>query len=337
MSVTLKDIAKAAGVHQTVVSAVLNDRKYTRVSAERRQYIRKIAEEMGYRPNFQAVSLRKGKKAAVGIFLPPWRDVLLLELISGFSEGANKYDIPFSCYFGMTAESYRSFIDSMTTCRHSGIISFVPFWNKEYETILSSLEQYMSSGGKIISLNTLKWPMKKTITLDIDDDHGGRLAAEYLLGTNSGSFAVFTSPNTTHDLRENAFCETVRKARPDIPLSVFHIPDTHLKNRYIIPEIEKMLDQAVRPVGIMTVCTEFTMSILTACMERRWVYGKDFELIGYDLAPAYGDFIEVPRIVQPFKELGVLTMDKLYRLLQGQEVHSEMLKPILQKPKGANS
>lgn len=331
MSVTLKDIAKAAGVHQTVVSVVLNNRKYTRVSPERREYIRRIAEEMGYRPNLQAASLRQRKKATVGVFLPPWRDVLLLEQIKGLADGSNRYDIPLTYYFGMTADSYCSFIDSMTSFHHTGIISYVPFWDREYEKILSKLEEYMASGGKIISLNTLKWPMKKTITLDIDDEAGGRIAADYLLEKAPASYAVFTSETLTHDLRESAFCKRIREKKSSAELSVFHITEQKLKREFILSEINRMLDQVKRPAGIMTVCTEFTGLILTSCEKRGWKYGEDFELVGYDFAPRYGDYIQVPRVVQPFREMGSLAMDKLYHLLLGDEVRSEILKPILQK------
>mgnify|MGYP004592366049 FL=1 len=331
MSITLKDIAKAAGVHQTVVSVVLNNRKYTRVSPERREYIRRIAEEMGYRPNLQAASLRQRKKATVGVFLPPWRDVLLLEQIKGLADGSNRYDIPLTYYFGMTADSYCSFIDSMTSFHHTGIISYVPFWDREYEKILSKLEEYMASGGKIISLNTLKWPMKKTITLDIDDEAGGRIAADHLLEKNPASYAVFTSETLTHDLREAAFCGRIREKKSSADLSVFHIAENELKREFILSEINRMLDQVKRPAGIMTVCTEFTGLILTSCEKRGWKYGADFELVGYDFAPRYGDYIQVPRVVQPFREMGSLAMDKLYHLLLGDEVQSEILKPILQE------
>ena len=59
MGTTLKDIAARTGIHPTVISAVLNNRRYLRVSEERREYIRQVAKEMGYFPNVQAVSLRK--------------------------------------------------------------------------------------------------------------------------------------------------------------------------------------------------------------------------------------------------------------------------------------
>ena len=188
----------------------------------------------------------------------------------------------------------------------------------------------MGSGGKIISLNTLKWPMKKTITLDIDDEAGGRLAADYLLGVDPASYAVFSSATLTHDLREYAFCGRIRGKKGEADLSVFHVAENELRREFILPEIDRMLDQMKRPAGMMTVCTEFTGLILTSCEKRGWKYGADFELVGYDFAPRYGDYIQVPRVVQPFREMGSLAMDKLYHLLLGDEVQSEILKPILQ-------
>ena len=331
MSVTLKDIAKAAGVHQTVVSVVLNNKKYTRVSAERRDHIRRIAEEMGYRPNLQAASLRGRKKATVGVFLPPWRDVLLLELIKGLSSGSNEYEIPLTFYFGMSSESYCRFIDSMTSCRHTGIISYVPFWDRDYERILSKLETYIRNGGKVISLNTLGWPMQKTITLDIDDEYGGKIAAEYLLEKKVSSYGLFGIDMKTHELRENGFCRELDAHSPGTPIHRFQIDTDHLERNLIFSEIETMLNAVKLPVGIMTSCTEFTSYLIRACEQRNWTPGKEFELVGYDLAPRYGDAIPVARVVQPFFEMGSIAMEKLYRLLIGDDVQSEILKPILKR------
>jgi LacI family transcriptional regulator len=58
MPVTQKDIARAVGVSQTVVSDVLQDRPRARVSAETRRRIIDTARDMGYRPNASARSLR---------------------------------------------------------------------------------------------------------------------------------------------------------------------------------------------------------------------------------------------------------------------------------------
>ncbi len=329
MKVTLKDIAKAAGVYPTAVSAVLNNKSYTRISQERRDHIRRVAEELGYRPDFQASCLRRGKKATVGVFLPEWRDVLLLELITGLSAGSNRSGIPLTYNFGMTKNSYFKFIESMATYRHSAIISYVPFWDDGYRDILKRLEQYIGDGGKVISLNTLNWPMIRSITLDIDEATGGRLAAEYLLKQNCASLATLSLATVNSQIRSNAFQEST--ANSDLPLKMLAIPTDSLHIRKFIPAIDRIIDECPRPVGIFCVNGQDISSyIIARCLERGLKYRKDLHLISYDHGPRTGDYFDIPRIIQPFRELGELAMDKLENLLAEKEANSEILKPTLQ-------
>ncbi len=328
MKVTLKDIARAAGVYPTAVSAVLNNKTYTRISQERRDHIRKVAEELGYRPDYQASCLRKGKKATVGVFLPEWRDVLLLELITGLSAGANRCGIPLTFHFGMNRDVYFKFIESMATYRHSAIISYVPFWDDGYSDILKRLEQYIADGGKIISLNTLNWPMTKTITLDIDDAEGGRLAAGHLAALKCNSYATLSITMVTGLIRHQAFEENL--APTGMPVRFFGITTEQLNVREILAATDRMLDECPKPVGIFCASGhDFTTYVLTRCFERGLRPGVDFHLVGYDHGPRDGDYIPTPRIIQPFTRLGELAMDKLQDLLADNEVTSEILKPTL--------
>lgn len=66
---TLADVAKRAGVAISTVSAVLNNRSDCFVSEETRQRILKAAEELGYRPNYLARSLAKGKTDTIGLVI----------------------------------------------------------------------------------------------------------------------------------------------------------------------------------------------------------------------------------------------------------------------------
>ncbi|MBK8448312.1 MAG: LacI family DNA-binding transcriptional regulator [Micropruina sp.] len=63
--VTLADVAARAGVSPTAVSLVLNDKPGVRLSADAVQRIRAAAEQLDYRPNPAARSLRIGKTQTV--------------------------------------------------------------------------------------------------------------------------------------------------------------------------------------------------------------------------------------------------------------------------------
>lgn len=63
--VTLADVASLAGVSSTAASLVLNDRPGSRLSADAAARIRAAAEQLNYRPNPAARSLRLGKTQTV--------------------------------------------------------------------------------------------------------------------------------------------------------------------------------------------------------------------------------------------------------------------------------
>ena len=68
MKVTIKDVAKAAGVSPSTVSRALHDNN--RISQEVRQRVRDVAREMNFHPNQMARSLVDRKSRIVGIVFP---------------------------------------------------------------------------------------------------------------------------------------------------------------------------------------------------------------------------------------------------------------------------
>lgn len=66
MAVTIKDIAKRAGVSYSTVSRALNDTSPNR--SEKKKKILEIAEEMGYVPNQAAISLKLSRSYTIGLY-----------------------------------------------------------------------------------------------------------------------------------------------------------------------------------------------------------------------------------------------------------------------------
>ena len=66
MAVTIKDVAKKAGVSYSTVSRALNDPKAEKSDKKRR--ILKIAEEMGYVPNQAAINLKMSRSYVIGLY-----------------------------------------------------------------------------------------------------------------------------------------------------------------------------------------------------------------------------------------------------------------------------
>lgn len=64
-AVTIVDVARASGVSRTTVSNALNG--VGRVDAVTRERVRRVAEELGYRPSLRAQRLRRGQARMIGL------------------------------------------------------------------------------------------------------------------------------------------------------------------------------------------------------------------------------------------------------------------------------
>ncbi|MDF2714601.1 MAG: hypothetical protein K0R28_1526 [Paenibacillus sp.] len=87
--VTIKDIAKAAGVTYVTVSRALNDNPG--VSEKMRQRIRTIAEQMNYSPNMAAKRLVQRKTKCIGLIWPATQGLFFYHLgVQIQQEGAKR-------------------------------------------------------------------------------------------------------------------------------------------------------------------------------------------------------------------------------------------------------
>lgn len=104
-----RDVAKAAGVSLTTVTHALNHKLGTRVNPDTRARIKKIAKEMGYRPNFVGRALVTGKSFTAGLMQPGYEAMLRLfyqRIIYGAVTAMNKDDYNLLLTFRDNAYSY---------------------------------------------------------------------------------------------------------------------------------------------------------------------------------------------------------------------------------------
>lgn len=87
--VSIKDIAKLAGVVPSTVSFVLNGKaKEMRISEELTLKIKKLIQETGYQPNHTAVSLRTGKTKILGLIVEDISNVFFATLAKTIEDEA---------------------------------------------------------------------------------------------------------------------------------------------------------------------------------------------------------------------------------------------------------
>jgi LacI family transcriptional regulator len=85
-AVTLKDVARQAGVHPATASRALNPETRLLVSEETAGRVLAAAAELGYRPNAVARSLRTRRSHTVGVLIPDLNNPLFPPMIRGLAD-----------------------------------------------------------------------------------------------------------------------------------------------------------------------------------------------------------------------------------------------------------
>ncbi len=122
MSVTIKDIAMLAGVSHQAVSSALNGNGSSRVSAEKKERIQKIAKELNYIPNAIARKLVNGNTKAIGI-------------VSSMHSGWNLHLISEICE-SVTAHGYNTLLSHFSDANHCALDSLLELVSRGVDGVI---------------------------------------------------------------------------------------------------------------------------------------------------------------------------------------------------------
>jgi LacI family transcriptional regulator len=119
---TISDIARIANVSKATVSRVINN-KSEGVSEETAQRIRKIINELGYRPNTLARSIVNSKAKMLGLVIPDITNPFFPQLVRGIEDYANScgYTV-FLCNSDNDPKKEERYLLSLIDKRVDGVI-----------------------------------------------------------------------------------------------------------------------------------------------------------------------------------------------------------------------
>jgi LacI family transcriptional regulator len=84
MSVTIRDVAEAAGVSVQTVSRVINNK--SEIAPETRERVQGVIDRLGYRPNTLARSLVRQRSRTIGVTIPDIVNPFFAEIVLGIQE-----------------------------------------------------------------------------------------------------------------------------------------------------------------------------------------------------------------------------------------------------------
>lgn len=273
--VTLKDVAAASGVSISTASRALDERTTSRSAAA--AHVRKIAEELGYRRNSFASSLRRGETRTLGVLVPRLSDTVMALMFEELERAASSRG-----YFAMVATSgddpgdERRAAETLLDRNVDGLILATARLDDELPRLLRE--------RRVVHALVLRTDGVSPSALG-DDELGGYLAVRHLLDLGHRDIAVVTGPDFTSTA--NARLAGARKALDEagtkLPGSWTIAGGYGIENGFEAGE--QLLGGNKRPTAIFAANDNIALGIMAAAHRHDLRIGPDLSLVGYNDTP----------------------------------------------------
>ncbi|HEX4247353.1 MAG TPA: substrate-binding domain-containing protein [Pseudonocardia sp.] len=327
--VTLRTLAERLGLHVSTVSRVLHakpDEQLRAASEATVARIRTLADELGYQPNPHATSLRTRRSNLVGVLVPRLSDIVLATIYEGIEESAAEHGL--STFVTNTRDipaAQRARTEMVLARRVDGMIFGDAYVDGRF------LDEVAARGVPFVLVSRRAG---RHVSVTCDDYHGGRLAAEHLLERGHRSVAVIAGePYASTGIDRTAgFVDTYREAGLRIPPErILHSPFDARGGRLAA---EKLLSRDAPggrpPTAIFAVNDFAAIGALGAARDLGLLAGTDLAVVGFNDTPLAAELpIALTTIRSPMHEMGRRGMELLVKLIRGDEVAAERLRPEL--------
>ena len=174
MRVTLKELARRAGVHPSTVSRIVNDDPALRVSADTRARVKELLESTGYKPDGMARGLKMRQSFVLGVLVPDVLNALFAAIFRGVEQAAleHGYTVILSSTDGQP-DRERDILRTLQARRIDGMVVASASLR---DPSVRWLRQQSMPHVLVNRYSDLKDPFVGT-----DDEAGARLATQHLI------------------------------------------------------------------------------------------------------------------------------------------------------------
>jgi LacI family transcriptional regulator len=307
--VTIREVARYAGVSHQTVSRVLNGSPD--VAQETRAQVQDAIRTLDYHPNAQAVSLSRNRSGSIGMIVDRAGDTFFGPIVDGVCQALTEHD-----RFLLLAETdymeQPSAIAALLRSRRiDGMILALP--------LAESLEQarQVAEGHIPLVLVDLQYPIDAD-HIAIDNLYGGYLATRHLLEQGHRRIGIICGPTIlpVSQSRLNGY----RRALEEY--GVCYHPELVIPGAFTVESgvagAEQLLALAEPPTAIF--CSDDLMAIgaLGTLWRKHIRVPDDISLIGFDdIVYAQHTYPPLTTVRQPLQHMGYLAGQHICKVVDG--------------------
>lgn len=311
MSITIKRLAQELNLSVSTISKALTDSH--EISAETKQRVIQLAQELNYKPNPYASSLRGRKSKTIAVVLPEIADSFFSLAINGIEEAASEKGYHVLIY--LTHESFlkeEAMLKDFQNGRVDGILISV-----SRETAVSThIQEVMDRGIPIVFFDRIREDVK-TAKITTDDYESSYKATLHLIekGCRHLSFLCISRDL----LISNSRIQGYRQALEDkqMPVEDFAVINCTNNAEENLLQIQQLLAAPQRPDGIIASVEKLTTPVYLACQELQLRIPQEVKVLSFSnlqTAPLLNPALTT--VTQPAFDMGKAAANLLLKCLQ---------------------
>ncbi len=308
-TITIKDVAKEAGVSLATTSRVLSGRGYS--SEESRRKVHQAVRRLGYTPNDLARKLKQTRTDTIGLMITDIINPFYSFLASGVLDTARKlgYHV-IVCATDEEPELEREYLNVLMKQRAAGVIAVPTGQNIDH------WQKAIKLGTRIVFVDREIEGLTENDVILVDNEQGASDAIDYLIKNGHQRIGIITGPlsTTTGRGRLNGYLKTLQKY--DIPICDELIKIVSFKGESGLKAASALLDLPRPPTAIFAANNALAEATIHVIRQRQMEIPRDISLVIFDDVP-WASLTNPPitAVYQPTYLLGRYGMEHLDRIL----------------------
>ena len=302
-SVTLKDVAKAAGVSYATVSRALSGSH--QIGSDTRERIIKLCDEMGYTTNYVARSMVTKRTGLIGLVVPSIDNQFMSELAyyAEMSARGHGYNIML-CNSGPDLKQEKTVVKLLLSRQVDGIL-IVPQSPKTYENIRAYTDQVPTV---FLSENLRDQPQSYVA---VDNSRGTYIGTKYLYELGHRDILYFGRRHTTtHQFRAEGYIRACRELGLTPRFFNSEVTRSSIRNGYQLAK--ELFTKPIDYTAIFASTDSNALGLLKAADDARIDIPGTLSLIGFDnISSTALPRIELTTMEQPKRDMAVQAVDML--------------------------
>ncbi|MEK4871302.1 LacI family DNA-binding transcriptional regulator [Niallia sp. FSL W8-1348] len=315
MSVTIKDIAKTAGVSYSTVSKALRDSPLVKKPTKDR--IKAVANELGYQPNVAARSLVSKKSFAIGVVWPTIEQTVLSTLITTINKQLEQL-------------SYTTLISI------NEVESALKIFNRYQVDAILAFDSSQSIDSFTSDVPIITYGLANTKTtypiIDVNRQKATYTAVQYLhkIGHRYISYIGEVENEELQKEKVKGFKQAISElGLPAFPAQIVKVQDFDQYDGY--EATKQLLASTKLPTVILTGSHDLARGALQAINEKKLSIPNDISIISYDNISALERFdTPLSTVGVPLDKISDKIIEVLMNVINGEEIETTIyLEPEL--------